>query len=183
MALPRFLYSVSESIHEELLPTAEREDSPCVSPSAKGELTGALSRSKKEISQSPNLPPSFAGFRPREDSEQERAAENRREMEFGGAAVAVELSEPGRHTRARDGDRGERSDSESTDSDDSGGVLETMGERRPEKRRKKNGSAAAVQEGDKDFIGINDDGSSSQSTRNRSYHLSGRGSTRSGMYR
>ena len=140
MALPRFLYSQSESIHEKFIPESECEEPLLVSPKTNREFIGALSKSKKEIANNPALRPSFVGNL-QESSESEGGSENDkdaalaqqrqgnwREWEFGAAAVAMELSEPG---------AGERSDS------DESGILEHMGEeRRPSERKKREGNGA-----------------------------------------
>ena len=146
MALPRFLYSQSDSTHEQLIPKSECEEPLLVSPKTKRDFTGALSKRKKEIANNPALRPSFVGNLDYssesegegEDKEAAQQGRNRREWEFGAAAVAMELSEPG----AGDG----------SDSDESG-ILEHMGEKRPESRKKKERNGVV---GDRVNIGIND---------------------------
>jgi hypothetical protein len=164
MALPRFLYSHSESVHQKFIPESgcDCDDEPLlVSPKTNRDFTGALSKSKKEIANNPALRPSFVGNPVQESSESEEGAEdkqdaysstqqhqgNRREWESGTAAVAVELPEPGASA-------GEGSDS------DEGGILEHMGEeRRPSKKKKKEGNGVvvggegrAINDGDDDYI-------------------------------
>lgn len=162
MALPKFLYSTSESIHEELLPS---EGALSVTPRQKNELTGALSKSKREVANSPALRPSFVG-NIASDTEEEAQQATHREWEFGGAAVAMELSEPGARRVGSD----QESDSESDES----GILETMGEPRREQRRSSPGQGngtVVTEEGPeyKDFVCINADvQSSSPSARSKS---------------
>lgn len=197
MALPRFLYSTSDSVQEQLLPTSENREAGkgagaiCVSPSSKNDLTGAMTMNKKELANNPNLRPSFVGHlsspeasddEQKEALRRERGVGNRREWEFGGAAVELELSEAGQGggggaaaARARDsGSRPSDRGGSSSDSDESG-ILETMGERRPSKSRGKRGSVSDrdVDSANKKLIGINDGVSYSQSTARRSVLLSG----------
>lgn len=183
MALPRFLYSESESIHEKLLPESECDDQLLVSPKTNRDFTGALSKSKKEIAHNPALRPSFVGNL-QESSESEGGAEdtkdasgsaqqyqgNRREWEFGAAAVAMELSEPG-------------AGGEGSDSDDSGGVLERMGEERNKKKKKKREGNGVVVGGGGGGHAINDC-RDSESLPGPSYRSSVKGvSPASGIYK
>ena len=156
MALPRFLYSQSESIHEKFIPESECEEPLLVSPKTNREFTGALSKSKKEIANNPALRPSLVGnlqdlSESREgdgDIDASSSAQHqqggRREWEFGAAAVAMELSEPG---------AGEKSDS------DESGILEHMGEekRSSERKKKKKGNGVVVEGGGR---AMNDGGNS-----------------------
>jgi hypothetical protein len=185
MALPRFLYSHSESVHQKFIPESGCDEPLLVSPKTNRDFTGALSKSKKEIANNPALRPSFVGNL-QESSESEGGADdkedasssthqhlgNRREWEFGAAAVAMELSEPG---------AGEGSDS------DESGILEHMGEeRRPPKKKKKEGNGVvvggegrAINDGDDDYIicgdseSCRDRGTSRSSTKRLSPVLSG----------
>ena len=156
MALPRFLYSTSDSAQERLLQTAE-SGGVFGTPSPKSDLTGALIRSKREIVSNPALPPASVGNLTTDSGEKSAQQENRREWEFGGAAVAMELSEPGAGEAGFDRESG-------SDSDESG-VLEGMGEIRQKSRGgsgERNG--AVVGEGgqrNKDAVGINADVSTS----------------------
>ena len=158
MALPRFLYSHSESVHQKFIPESECDESLLVSPKTNRDFTGALSKSKKEIANNPALRPSFVGNLQvseseggAEDSSKEDASAqeyqgNRREWEFGAAAVAMELSEPGA------GAGGEGSDS------DESGILERMDEERrssERKKKKKEGNGVVVGAGGR---AINDGG-------------------------
>ena len=149
MALPRFLYSENDSVHEPFLPRPECDDPLLVSPKAKSDFTGALSKSKKEIANNPALPAHFVGNLQDDASESEEEGEKdvlehqrrlgaRREWEFG--AVAMELSVPGA------GDGG-------SDSDESG-ILEHMGERRPSMRKRNEAGNGVV--GNSVNVGIND---------------------------
>ena len=161
MALPRFLYSTSESVHEELITRSGSEESPSTTPRSKKDFLGALSTSKKELARNPALRPSFTGYLDTSDSEkeedtQQERVENRREWELGGAAVTMELSEPGK--------AGE------SDSDESG-ILERMGEPRPERDAKKNGAVAEPEGCANKGFGINEDVDSSASTLKRGSQL------------
>ena len=161
MALPRFLYSTSDSTREHLLQTAEAGGA-FGTPSPKSDLTGALIRSKREIASNPALPPAFVGNLAVDSEEKGAQQGNRREWEFGGAAVAMELSEPGA------GEAGCGRESES-DSDESG-VLERMGETRQKSRGgtgQRNGAMIGEGHGNKDTLGINADISTSPSVHTR----------------
>ena len=151
MALPRFLYSHSESVHEKFIPESGCEDPLLVSPKTKRDFTGALSKSKKEIANNPvlrvgNLQESSESEGGADDikdassSAQLQQKGDRREWEFG--AAAMELSEPG---------AGERSDS------DESGILEHMGE---ERMKKKEGNGVIVGGGGGEGRAINDGGDS-----------------------
>ena len=171
MALPRFLYSDSDSVHQKFIPESGCDEPLLVSPKTNRDFTGALSKSKKEIANNPALRPSFIGNlqvsseseggaedTSKEDASAQEFQGNRREWEFGAAAVAMELSEPGA------GAGGEGSDSASDES----GVLEYMGEERrssERKKKKKEGNGVVVRAGGR---AINDGGGNSESFRGAS---------------
>ena len=161
MALPRFLYSTSESIHEELLSGSDNEEPLGISPHSKGDdLTGALSKSRREVARSPGLPPSFVGnLSGSNDTAQLERERNRREREFDTAAVAMatELSEPA----------GANTDSSSSSDSSESGILETMGESR--RGQKGNGGLTPDQER---LIGINDGYASHRSAHASSHRSS-----------
>ena len=181
MALPRFLYSVSESVHEDLLTGLDDvpDESIGISPSraSGGGLTGLQSKGRREIANSPpNLPPSFIRSRSPvagTNSDALREYEYRREREFVGEAEIMELSEPGGALN-----------SDGSDSSESG-ILETMGETRPPKRKgqrnsSSSGGVTADQEG---LIGINDGAlGTSRSNGARSTQHRSSATLSSGMY-
>lgn len=158
MALPRFLYSTSDSEQERLLQTAE-SGGVFGTPSPKSDLTGALIR---EVASNPALSPAFVGNLAADSGEEGAQQENRREWEFGGAAVAMELSEPG----AGEAGTGKESGSDSDES----GMLERMGETRQKSRGgsgERNGAMVGEGQGNKDMVGINADVSTSHSVHTR----------------
>ena len=157
MALPRFLYSTSDSAQERLLQNAE--SGGVFGTFSKSDLTRALIRSKRQIASNPALPPAFVVNLTADSGEEGAQQENRREWEFGGAA---ELSEPGT------GEVGSGRESGS-DSDESG-MLERMAGTRQKSRRgsgERNGVMVGGGQGNRDMVGINADVSTSPSVHTR----------------